>query len=251
MWIRIQQQGGIVADVPITQMGGMYYSEFTDGDAPYYQWGRKDPLRPNNGSAGGEKDVFPTGVCGVYSQRVTQGTAIQNPHIMITAGETDWCSVSSPTYWCGNNTITAEPSGNYKIIKTVYDPCPVGFHVPEYYVFTFMTLSGYWAPTTDWIISSETTGGYHIKTNSLENKTIFLPKTLGYRMASNAAITLSGGFHTWTGCKDATLSANYACIRTGSSRIETFHTRREVEKGVSYEGASTAYGCGIRPVKDY
>ena len=252
MWIRVRQQGGVVADVPLTQMGGMYYSEFTNGNGPYYQWGRKDPLRPNNGVAGGNKDVYPTNACTTYSGRVTQGTAIQNPHTMFLVNDNvDWCSVSSPTYWCGNNTLSSEPSGNYKIIKTVYDPCPVGFHIPEYYVFTFMTLQGGWSTTSDWIVSSVATGGYHIKVHSLSNETVFLPNTIGYRECHTSNVNISGGFHAWTGCKDEASTGNYVCIRRSNGRIETYHTRNVIDKTISYQGASTGYGIGVRPVADY
>ena len=96
-----------------------------------YQWGRKDPLYPGKGN---KKQR-------AFESIVTVGETIMNPDIMfgdrmlgfwlddkksmfIEGG--NYCNYWNSKYWQEN-----------KVEKTVYDPCPPGYHVPEKYAFQF------------------------------------------------------------------------------------------------------------------
>ena len=126
----------------------------------YYQWGRKDPkpigwnnTRPSNNN---RSYSFPTGwastnTSSVYGPlmvggydwcqtgaQITMSDAIRHPSVVKTRREVlpslDWCSTRYDNWW--NADITTS-SGNVAydntvttFTKTVYDPCPVGYHVP-------------------------------------------------------------------------------------------------------------------------
>lgn len=156
--------------------------ENNEGNMPYYQWGRKDPLLPYNyytsasatSTSGKEKTCFfashiplttindmyvwdstqeknvaqydYSGYFGIEnktgaSSDVTIATSIQNPHVFYArhdstpkadGTEYDWCSEGRLNRWDATNKsdsaskLKDDTSG----VKTIYDPCPAGWHVP-------------------------------------------------------------------------------------------------------------------------
>lgn len=127
-----------------------------DGNAPYYQFGRKDPMCPAQGSR--------LEVTGTYGQRAsktiydadgntikfddikvdgpkTLDFAIKNPLIFINnKAEGDWCSKNYMNLWSANIKDRSDviiSSGTFNNVKTIYDPCPAGYQVPDFYAFTF------------------------------------------------------------------------------------------------------------------
>lgn len=97
----------------------------------YYQWGRKDPF-PRSGipTYGSTLPDFTT------VGPVSTATAIANPYKFYQNPEdpSDWSTPQNNSYWSSN--------------KTVYDPCPVGWRVPDSSFFSGEfannTPSGYW-----------------------------------------------------------------------------------------------------------
>lgn len=101
-----------------------------------YQWGRKDPLFP----AYGHKKQK------IKEEIYTIGEAIQNPDILV--GD------RMLNFWTDDSKIQYIVPGMYcnlwnskyweqKIVKTIYDPCPPGYHVPEENAFKFACPEGY------------------------------------------------------------------------------------------------------------
>lgn len=114
----------------------------------YYQWGRKDPIQ----QAKGVNNVLDSPFVSHASQ--TDGSlsnSIANPLFFYGSYKTsdnisiaDWCtfddSVKYYDWWnkniTGDEQLTAGPS------KTMFDPCPPGYHVPTYAELnTLSTLS--------------------------------------------------------------------------------------------------------------
>ena len=89
-----------------------------------YQWGRKDPIMGfcdfgNNMMNG----LDPT------KGSISQGfkNALQNPDKYINAGNSFWHNVGLPYLWG----YPVEGSTTGPISKTIYDPCPIGYRVPD------------------------------------------------------------------------------------------------------------------------
>lgn len=107
------------------------------GYCPYYQWGRKDPFIPCNGTTNGNvnKTVYNisgTSIIGLTHQvstTVTIAENIKNPTCFYynrsTVGPvtTTYCNM-----WDAQNTAKKNVTTATK--KTIYDPCPPGFCVP-------------------------------------------------------------------------------------------------------------------------
>ena len=86
----------------------------------FYQWGRKDPF-PGIGVLSGTTKVGVTGTAiTTVSQTASNGTleyATANPTKVIYKSSSDWLVNSNPQLWSAS-------------AKTIYDPCPAGYHVP-------------------------------------------------------------------------------------------------------------------------
>ena len=111
------------------------------GTSPYYQWGRKDPMLRNDASAA-------VGSFNITGCATSVAATIQNPNVFNTYEGTNynwWTNDSTPVtfynYWDASQTTTDKSHRN--IVKTVYDPCLVGFHIPCGATFTgFSTSNG-------------------------------------------------------------------------------------------------------------
>lgn len=94
-----------------------------------YQWGRKDPLWPNNDYryGDGKTGLFFSTFRGMQKDAVTFEDAIKNPTQFIEADD-----------WFGNDdALWGDPNGRelttygWSGEKSVYDPCPEGYRVPN------------------------------------------------------------------------------------------------------------------------
>ena len=104
------------------------------GFTTFYQWGRKDAFP-------GTDTFYPSnGYSFVFDNIIRQGRSlgyvIQHPEKAYAyEGSGDWCNATYANTWSANNPLLYNFS-NDPIIKTVYDPCPAGFHIPPSQAFT-------------------------------------------------------------------------------------------------------------------
>ena len=82
-----------------------------------YQWGRKDPFLGASSFKADDKYLAKAASTGTWSMEsntsITETLAIQNPTTLYT------------------NTNGAMPNGSWASTKTIYDPCPAGWRVPD------------------------------------------------------------------------------------------------------------------------
>ena len=255
--VRVRQQGGKEAVFAISQMKGIDYTKSEVGYCPYYQFGRKDPQQPSKGTVAEDKIVYgpyQPNVHNTTSKAVTLGTSIQNPQLFYGIAA-QWCSSGYVNLWCAGNTLfcNADNVNCVKVVKTIYDPCPVGFHIPEADVLTNITknLSGAVASqrTTAQINTalSETnyssySNGFYFWTDKSKTSTIFFP-SMGARNAAN------GNFHRFGFASNTQYALPATTDKNGFLWVC-------VDPATEYQirpyGANwTAWGMGARPVADY
>ena len=135
--------------------------EFNSGPTnPFYQWGRKDPLWQADGKiAEGEAfneypdykiyypgagfDLEPK----VENMAVSIGTAIQNPYVVYHEDSSSstvapiWCTTNQLNNW--NSVYAGQRYQDYNdpVTKTIYDPSPVGYVLPNHDVFKDLSTS--------------------------------------------------------------------------------------------------------------
>lgn len=148
----VQDESGEEGVIDFYQDGQQ--SKFPDftGMPLLYQWGRKDPMLQGNDAETGDHDIYNASRAfqvvsktDAQSMGVTLGTAIQNPN-MLFCGDFEWRSETNNCWadnawnavnkkFISNNSNSGSQSvnwvGNTEFEKSVYDPCPVGFHVPD------------------------------------------------------------------------------------------------------------------------
>ena len=86
----------------------------------FYQWGRKDPFLGSASIQGSRYAVSTRNlkVATNTAETSTIGFATANPHKFILQNDSgDWLAVQDNTLWSSN--------------KTIYDPCPAGWKIPE------------------------------------------------------------------------------------------------------------------------
>ena len=95
--------------------------EWKEGKGVLYQWGRKDPISQNNYTLNG-----------TAWERFSIERTIQNPTLLPFAN-------SNRAYW-----VTPDNNNLWSSVKkTIYDPCPVGYRVPDVEVWAgFVNAEG-------------------------------------------------------------------------------------------------------------
>ena len=178
-----------------------------EGIVTLYQFGRKDALPGTN-------TFYPTN--GYSFDNTTGGRslgyAIQHPENMFTRAGTgtywgDWCNATYYNLWSADNT-TGGWNDN-AVVKTIYDPCPVGFKMPASNAFTGFTRNGQYGGGTASINANGTADsgykysaafGHNFWTNSSKNATIFFPVS-GFRSSGDgwlAYVGSSGSGYYWS-----------------------------------------------------
>lgn len=106
----------------------------------HYQFGRKDAFPGTDNIADGS---FNTNLG--KNMSVTNG--IQHPETFYTEGEDGWINwtrYDEYNYWSMDNDTECDGGHNDNtVVKTIYDPCPAGFHMPASSAFTGFTTNGY------------------------------------------------------------------------------------------------------------
>ena len=161
----------------------------------------------------GRKDAFP----GVATADIKQGSitnagdnmSIQNG-ILHPDSYYIWGSNWAFNYryynlWSADNTVTGDNNvGNDNpVVKTVYDPCPVGFKMPANNAFTGFTADGQNGGTmnvdgTDNVSKYQNNFGHNFWTSSSKTATIYFPAS-GYRGSADASLYNVGiGGYYWS-----------------------------------------------------
>ena len=144
-----QEESGINKTFVISQKAPESYS--ISDNATYYQWGRKDPMLGASGSKGtsgeftdkeqyySEEDlkwsisIIKTGV------QVKEGLLNPNIFYQIKSG---WLLEGDSDYTSMWDSKLEDCNADQAVTKTVYDPSPVGFTVPNFYAFTVFNTDG-------------------------------------------------------------------------------------------------------------
>ena len=228
----VKQEGsGKIANGTVTQAG---QTGSASGTCTFYQWGRKDPFPPSDGStltSNNNKTVYkydasgnstPSNCWSQSSSLATIATSILNPSTFY-KGNANWCNQNSDELWNvgeNDNNVDFEP-----ITKSVYDPSPAGFHLPCTAAFNgFTTGNGRW---------NDTTKGYTFTTNNVETYW----QACGYRAYDSGSLGYDGtdGYY-WSASPDYT-DFGYNLY---------FYSGRVYPQGSD----SRAFGFSVRPVSE-
>ena len=198
------------------------------GNNPYFQWGRKDPMLPgflNGGSNATENKDFYYYDSAYSWGAENLGTSIENyiqtPHSFNTNSAMDNLYYN---LWNANNNVAT--LNDDPVVKTVYDPSPVGFCMPPSNAWTGLVARGVWT-------TSVSPAGYNF---TVPGGTCFYPAS-GLRRAESAGLSDFGGSgYCWSG-GPFTVFSGYNLAFDMSNFLPVYNRNR---------------GCGysVRPVRE-
>lgn len=269
----IQANSGYERTVTITQLGDVSYN------VTYYQWGRKDPMPPaivNFSTTGGlttnsDKPLYDidgsTVTRSAMAGRVSIGTGIQNPFTFVTTSgslpATDGTK-SNWTYrydnlWNTNVTTQQNSAQDIFVCKTIYDPCPIGFKLPNMKAFTGFSKTGYSVPegpnltTTNTAIEDPSTFttllGYYfyVDINDHSKGTVFFPRT-GSRSLANGNIGGLGIYADQTSATPTTSGPGSNSTASSSSYESLSYFTFAINYLSIFHSNRRAFGFPARPI---
>ena len=194
------KNGGVAQEtvINITQNPG----NVKKGATTLYQFGRKDAFPGVDASDLAANSHFTQNA----GDNMTIMNNIQNPDKFYIYGSSMYTNYGYYNLWSADNTVT----GNYNqgndnpVVKTVYDPCPVGFKMPANNAFTGFTTTGLYSSTqselnvdgtNDWQ-TYQNNFGHNFWTNSSKTATINFPAS-GFRDSNDGSLHYVGynGFY--------------------------------------------------------
>lgn len=216
-------------------------SDRLKGKNPHFQWGRKDPFPC-------PKAYNSTTIITTYGQRAfatecsDQGTtiadSIKRPYSFFYGTEAYgyiWEPSGKNNLWdAGNNSTGASDS---TVTKTIYDPSPVGFSVPNARVFTGFTTTGTnSSDATTFNVVGDFANGRNFMRNSEDTVGHFFAAS-GYRASYSGGLydVGSGGYY-WT-------AVPYSAAR---GRYLYFYASDVNPLSTNYR----AYGFSVRAVRE-
>ena len=144
---RLKQDSGKTVDLSFNQKQEIFNSEndIKNGNNPYFQWGRKDPMLGSDGTSSNKdkscysEDQYKFAYKGHGQELNTKDIKeyIKHPYKFNIKYEMDGKYYN---LWNVNNERV--DANDDKVIKTVYDPSPVGYTVPPVNIFTGFTSTG-------------------------------------------------------------------------------------------------------------
>lgn len=213
-------------------------SAHNSGQSPTYQWGRKDPfIRAKDMS--GNKELAAGEYSGTNwstsSGNVSSAESIKHPTYL--SKTNNWSSYGGKFYnlWSAQNTTNGTGSAGYSSapVKTVYDPCPPGFQVPQANAFSHFSTSNH----DDTAFATLKGYNFYTKPNKA-GELLFFPAT-GYRDCAQGGQVASISVHGiyWSAAPSTT---NYSYgLYFLSGYVEPLYTLLYRDHGLS-----------VRPVKE-
>ena len=188
------------------------------GATTLYQFGRKDAF-PGVATS----DLKAGSITENAGDNMTIVNNIQNPDKFYIYGSSLWTNYGYYNLWSADNTVTGgyNQGNDNPVVKTVYDPCPVGFKMPANNAFTGFTANGQNNGTknvdgTDNWQTFQNNFGYNFWTSSSKTATINFPAS-GLRFNIDGSLNFVGyvGYY-WSAVPGYTVDGCNLSFSSGS-----------------------------------
>ena len=209
------------------------------GATTLYQFGRKDAFPGVDASKLAANSHFTQNA----GDKMSITNNIQNPDKFYIYGVSVLMYYGYYNLWSADNTVTGgyNQGNDNPVVKTVYDPCPVGFKMPANNAFTGFTANGQnnYIMNVDGTDNSQTfqnNFGHNFWTSSSKTATINFPAS-GRRSYNSGSLESFGnaGFY-WSAVPGGN---NYSCyLSFVSNGVSPLHVNPR------------AFGCAARPVSE-
>ena len=211
------------------------------GATTLYQFGRKDAF-PGVATS----DLKAGGITENAGDNMTISNNIQNPDKFYIYGSSLWTNYGYYNLWSADNTVTGgyNQGNDNPVVKTVYDPCPVGFKMPANNAFTGFTTTGQNSTsqsemnvdgTDDWQQWTNNFG-HNFWTNSSKTAIINFPAS-GFRYDNDGSLSNVGYYgYFWSAVPLNSINGCHLYFLSGYVLPLNYNTR--------------AYGFAVRAVSE-
>lgn len=208
----------------------------------YYQWGRKDPMlspaaynsNSNHAQYGDKQFAVAEGPAADVA------TAIKNPNkffLIDSNNNNDWQSHDAKRFNHWDAARNAAGASDNEVVKTVYDPSPAGFKVPNGRVFTgFTTTGGNTSTAEEFNVVGSFADGWKFKANDEDTDGQFFPASGCRNYTSGRLDNFSSNGYCWSSAAYSATYAYYLSFDSGSVNPLKYYGR--------------AYGFSVRPVRE-
>ncbi len=222
-------------------------STYTYGvNAPYYQWGRKDPLLPSNGVGDYDKPCYDNPYKGIVNSNgaVDTNIAIQHPNTFYFVLDASWSSSNKYDFWNYGNTVTT--NNNNKVYKTIYSPSPSNYVEPRTATFTGFSTTGSSASIGQFNVSGSFNKGWNFYCQPNFTGTTIFFQALGFRdvysgrvnTSTAGSVTLVGSSGLYWSAGPSNTSIYARLLHTSSSNVDPQNQYNR------------AYANALRPVSE-
>ena len=161
----------------------------------FYQWGRPTPmLSPDDYNSWSDATNYGARIFAISSKEAdTYGAGIQNPQMFYVSSSTSNWFKSAGYYNLWDANCVSKGNSDNTTIKTVYDPCPQGFKIPNGNTFTYFSNSNVVGSfSSGWYFkrnAEDTTGVYFSASGCRRNSdgSIYAPGSEGYVWLSSSS----------------------------------------------------------------
>jgi len=227
--VKQSETGSQTATANILQLSAD--STYTYGvNAPYYQWGRKDPFLPSNGMGNIDKPYYDN----QYDPKSTiTSTSIKD--VILHPNQFNLSTGNaSLELWNKGNSSTAV--NNDMVYKTIYSTSPSGYVEPRVAAFTGFTSTGqYTTNNSQFNVSGSFNKGWSFYSQPNKNGTIVFFPALGYYETNSNVVAHVGTYGDYW-LSGATSSTNGRYLNLFSGDVDP--TRANIR----------TFGLSIRPV---
>ena len=145
IWLRIQPEIGDPIEVAVVQ--SLFKRPYL-GNNPYFQWGRKDPMLPATQQTNIDGSILGNADKECYAEEAYKYSYVQNEQVSV--GQAIQTPYLFYAFLNSTNTYLNEYKNLWNItqktdevpVKSIYDPCPVGFTLPPKNAFSGFTVDG-------------------------------------------------------------------------------------------------------------
>ena len=193
-----------------------------------YQFGRKDALPGVQTVSDGSFNED-----GGNNMSVTNG--IRNPETFYSRGSSWYNGYSQYNLWSMDNTVT--DGNDNAVVKTIYDPCPAGFHMPASNAFTGFTTTGqYTTAQSQFNVSGAWDYGWTFNNKiSFPDATVYFPAS-GYRGYVGSLGAVGDFGFSWSAVPYNTNDGCFLIFNSGSVNPQNVNYR--------------SFGYSVRPVSE-
>ena len=180
-----------------------------------YQWGRKDAFPGTDTTPDGSFNKN-----GGDNMSIQNG--IQHPETFYIGGASWVSNYNQYNLWSMNNTTGG--FNDIAVVKTIYDPCPVGFHMPASNAFTGFTTNG--QNTGPKNVSGAWDDGWNFNNKiSSPDATVYFPAS-GYRSVYNGSLLSVGEAGiSWVAVPYGTKDGCYLLFLSGNVYPQYYNNR--------------------------